>query len=105
MKGFYKNGLKRIEAKLTKSQVEKARREAKQEIFNIRLAELRKKANLRQEDISSFSQSSLSKLESRKDMKISTLIEYLKSIGMRVEIRALPLKGTGAKKGVVLVKS
>ena len=105
MKKFYKNGLKRIESKLTKGQIEKAGKEARQEIFKIRLSELRKQMELRQEDISSFSQSSLSKLEGRKDMKISTLIEYLKSIGMRVEIRAIPSKGKGAKKGVVLVKS
>jgi hypothetical protein len=35
-----------------------------------------------------FSQTAVSKLERRKDMKLSTLIEYLDEIGMGLEIRA-----------------
>ncbi len=105
MKGFNKNGIKRMESRLTRTQVKKARQEAQQEIFKIRLSELRKEMGLRQEDIPSFSQSGLSKLEGRKDMKISTLVEYMKSIGMRLEIKAMPLKGKSAKHGVVLVKT
>ncbi|MBA7633512.1 hypothetical protein ES703_41080 [subsurface metagenome] len=48
--------------------------------------------NLRQEDIDSFSQPGISKLESRKDMKISTLLEYLDSIGLGIEIKVYPKK-------------
>ncbi|MBA4419410.1 MAG: transcriptional regulator [Syntrophus sp. (in: bacteria)] len=72
--------------------VERAKREAEKEIFQIRLSELRKKMGIRQEDIKSFTQSGISKLESRRDMKVSTLIEYLDSIGMGVEITAYPKK-------------
>ena len=104
MKGFKKNGLKILAAKLPKERVERARENAATEIFKIRLAELRKNRNIRQTDIKSFTQSSLSKLEARKDMKISTLIEYLKSIGMGMEIKAYP-KGTKHQDdGVILVK-
>lgn len=67
---------------------ERAKREAEKEIFQIRLSELRKKMGVRQEDIKTFTQSGISKLESRKDMKISTLIEYLSNIGMGIEITA-----------------
>jgi hypothetical protein len=74
--------------------VERANREAEKEIFQIRLAELRKKMGVRQEDIKTFTQSSISKLEARKDMKVSTLIEYLESIGMGLEIKAYPKKLT-----------
>jgi hypothetical protein len=70
--------------------VERAKKEAEKEIFQIRLSELRKKMGVRQEDIKTFTQSGISKLESRKDMKVSTLIEYLDSIGMSVEIKAYP---------------
>lgn len=70
--------------------VERAKKEAEKEIFKIRLSELRKKMGIRQEDIKSFTQSGISKLESRKDMKVSTLIEYLNSIGMGVEIKVYP---------------
>lgn len=70
--------------------VERAKREAEKEIFRIRLSELRKKMGIRQEDIKTFTQSGISKLESRKDMKVSTLVDYLNSIGMGVEIKAYP---------------
>lgn len=52
---------------------------------------------IRQEDIKSFSQSGISKLEARKDLKISTLIEYLDNLGLGVEIKAYQKK-QGRKK-------
>ncbi len=81
-----------ISSMLPKARVAKSHKEAEQEIFHIRLKELRKKMNIKQEDIESFSQSSISKLESRKDMKISTLLEYLESIGLGIEIKVYPKK-------------
>ena len=75
---------------LPPERVKRAKREAEKEIFQIRLAELRKKMGIRQEDVEAFSQSAISKLESRKDMKVSTLIEYLDNIGMGIEIRVYP---------------
>ena len=68
----------------------RAKREAEKEIFQIRLSEIRKKMGIRQEDIRSFSQSGISKLESRKDMKVSTLLDYLKNIGLGIEIKVYP---------------
>jgi hypothetical protein len=93
-----------LAAMLPKERVERAKRDAEKEIFQIRLSELRRKMGLRQEDIQNFSQSSISKLESRKDIKVSTLIEYLDNIGMGVEIKAYPKKKRKAGKEVILLK-
>ena len=104
MKGFKKGGWELLTKNLPQERREAIENEAANEIFNIRLADLRRKNNIRQTDVSSFSQSALSKLEKRKDMKISTLIEYMKSIGMGLEIKAFP-KGKHSKKDeAILVK-
>lgn len=90
---------------LSPERVKRAKREAEKEIFQIRLAELRKSMGIRQEDLPAFSQSAISKLESRKDMKISTLIEYLDNIGMGIEIRVYPRnKENKPQKEVILLK-
>ncbi len=85
-----KNILDEIEATLPQERVHRAKKEADKEIFKIRLSELRKQMGIKQEDIKAFTQSGISKLESRKDMKISTLLEYLDNIGMGLEIKAYP---------------
>jgi hypothetical protein len=95
-----------LAAMLPRERIDRAKKDAEKEIFQIRLAELRKRMGIRQEDIKTFSQSSISKLEARKDIKISTLIEYLDNIGMGVEIKAYPKnKGRKSSGEVVLFKS
>ncbi len=92
-------------AMLTPDRVERARKNAEKEIFNIRLSELRKMMKVRQEDITAFTQSGISKLEKRKDMKISTLLEYLDSIGMGIEIKTFPKKnGKKQNKEIILLR-
>lgn len=105
MKEKNKDFTDELAAMLPQGRVERAQREAEKEIFQIRLSELRKRMGVRQEDIKEFSQSSISKLESRKDIKVSTLIEYLANIGMGVEIKVYP-KNKKGKPGeeVVLLK-
>jgi hypothetical protein len=39
-----------------------------------------------------FSQTSISRLEKRKDIRVSTLIEYLNNLGMGLEIKTFPQK-------------
>ena len=51
---------------------------------------LREKCGLKQNEIKNFSQTSVSRLERRSDIKISTLVEYLHSLDMGLEIRAYP---------------
>lgn len=94
-----------LESMLSSDRVERARKNAEKEIFNIRLAELRKMMKVRQEDITTFTQSGISKLEKRKDMKISTLLEYLDSIGMGIEIKTFPKKaGKKHDKEIILLR-
>jgi len=88
MKAKNKDFITELEEMLPPERVARARKEAEKEIFQIRLSELRKEMGIRQEDIKSFSQSSISKLEARKDIKISTLIEYLENLGLGIEIKA-----------------
>jgi len=99
-----KDFIDELEAMLPPVRVQRAKKEAEKEIFRIRLSELRKQMGVKQEDILSFTQSGISKLESRKDMKISTLVEYLQNIGMGLEIKAYPKKRKYKEDGFVLLK-
>jgi hypothetical protein len=90
---------------LSDKRVKKAQKEAENEIIKIRLSELREKQGLRQGDIKSFSQSSVSKLESRNDMKISTLVEYLDNLGLGIEIKAYPKKNNNKNKEILILKA
>ncbi len=106
MKEFRKNGYNYLASRISPERRQHIERKAAQEIFKIHLSELRKSRNIKQSDIAAFSQSGLSKLESRKDMKISTLIDYLQSIGMGLEIKAYPAARKHSKRDeVVLVKA
>ena len=100
-----KDFIDEMEAMLPAERARRAKKEAEKEIFRIRLSELRKRMGVKQEDIKAFSQSGISKLEARKDMKISTLVEYLHNIGMGVEIKAYPEKKKRAADEVVLLKT
>lgn len=78
--------------------VKRAFEEAEKEILQIRLSNIREKLGIRQEDIRSFTQSGVSKLEARKDMKVSTLVEYLHDLGLTVEIKAYSQDRSSKKK-------
>ncbi len=79
------------------------RSKAEQEIFAIKLGMLREKCGLKQNEIKNFSQTSISRLEHRKDIKISTLIDYLNGLDMGLEIRTYPKnKGMKIKEEVLL---
>jgi len=82
-----KNAVKAMENVMDADRVRRARRAADREILAIQLAKLRERQGVKQSDIKAFTQTAVSKLERRKDMKLSTLIEYLQGIGMGVEIR------------------
>ena len=97
--------LNELAAMLPKKRVERARKQAKKEIYQIQLSELRKKMAIRQEDIKLYSQSGISKIESRKDMKISTLIEYLHVIGLGMEIKVFPKDVSSNRKNIVLLRA
>ena len=83
-----------LEAKMDPIVLEKARRMAQEESLNIRLGMLREKYGVKQSEIANFTQTAVSKLENRKDIRISTLIDYLDSLGMGLEITAYPKNST-----------
>lgn len=99
-----KNAVKAMEAVMTEEQIHRAHASAEREILAMKLAELRERRGVKQTDISTFSQTAVSKLEKRKDMKLSTLIEYLDGIGMGLEIRVYPKNSKGTGKAETLLK-
>ena len=86
------NAIKMMESKMKPESVERSRIIAEQEILAIRLGQLREKLGVRQDEFNNFSQTSISRLERRKDIRISTLIEYLNNLGMGLEIKTFPKK-------------
>ncbi len=99
-----KNAIKKMENKMSAESVRRARIKAEQDIMAIRLAQLREERNVKQSEMANFTQSSVSKIEKRKDMKISTLIDYLDSLGMGLEIITYPKPALARKRGRVLLK-
>lgn len=98
------NALEAMKDSMSPEDFAKAKLNAEQEIFAIKLANLREKQGLKQSELTSFTQTAVSKLESRKDMKISTLIEYLDDIGMGIEIKVYPKTQSQTNKSEVLLK-
>jgi hypothetical protein len=94
-----------LSSTLSDKRIKRAQKEAENEIIKIRLSEIREKRGLKQEDIKSFSQSSVSKLESRNDMKISTLVEYLDNLGLGIEIKAYPKNHKKKNEEIVILKA
>ncbi|MCD1653565.1 helix-turn-helix domain-containing protein [Treponema zuelzerae] len=99
-----KNAVKSMESSMTADQIKRARNEAEREILSIRLSELRERRGIKQSEMGSFSQTAVSKLERRKDMKLSTLIEYLDGIGMGLELRVYPKETNGISETEMLLK-
>jgi molecular chaperone GrpE (heat shock protein) len=77
-----------LDAKMNPAVLAKAKKMAEEESLNIRLAILREKYGMKQAEIANFTQTAVSKLEKRKDIRISTLIDYLDSLDMGLEITA-----------------
>ncbi|TGK49457.1 XRE family transcriptional regulator [Leptospira kanakyensis] len=101
-----KKELKSFDTDLTKfvSQdiIEQAKAEAQKQIFKLKLAELRQKQGIKQTDVDGFSQVSVSRIESRSDIKISTLVDYVHACGFDVEIKAVPKKKKSKEEFVLL---
>lgn len=94
------NPISRLDERTSPAVIEKARGLYARDSLNIKLKSLRERRGLRQADVANFTQTAISKLEGRKDMRISTLIDYLESLGMGLEISAL--SGEGAEREVLL---
>ncbi len=81
-----KNAIKMMEDNMSEESVRRAHMKAELEILSLKMAKLRAEHDIKQSDMRNFRQSSVSKIESRKDMKISTMLDYFDSLGMGVEI-------------------
>jgi hypothetical protein len=79
-----------LDARMNPAVLARARKMAEKESLTIRLALLREKYGVTQSEITNCTQTAVSKLEKRTDIRISTLIDYLDSLGMGVEIAACP---------------
>ena len=103
MKRKYSDFFEEAEKSLSPERIKRARERAKEAITQIRLAELRKKLGVNQEEVKGFTQSNVSRLEARNDMKLSTLIDYLHRLGMGLEIKAKKTESVGS--GFVLLRA
>ena len=97
-----KNAIKMMENNMSEDSVRRARMKAELESLSIRMSELREERDVKQSEMKNFRQSSVSKIESRKDMKISTILDYFDSLGMGVEISVYPRSGDTDSKQVLL---
>ena len=84
------HSISELDAQVNPEVLDKARKLYERESLNMRLKELRGTYGIKQDDVVNFTQTAVSKLEGRKDIKVSTLIDYIESLGMGLEITALP---------------
>lgn len=99
-----KDAIKMMESNMSPEAVRRTHIKAVQDIMTIRLAQLREEQNVKQSEMTNFTQSSVSKIEKRKDIKISTLIDYLDSLGMGLEIITYPKLAFSKNQEKVLLK-
>ncbi|MHB9294270.1 hypothetical protein Holit_03396 [Hollandina sp. SP2] len=98
-----KKAIDLMESVMSRESVQRARMKAEQEILAIKLSQLREKRGLKKNEINNFSQTSVSRLEKRRDIKISTLVEYLNSLGMGLEIKTYPKdRSVGVEEEILL---
>jgi transcriptional regulator with XRE-family HTH domain len=100
-----KSAIEAMECMMSPESVQRARIKAEQEILSIKLGQLREKLGLKQNEINNFSQTSVSRLEKRRDIKISTLLEYLNSLGMGLEIKTYPKDKDAKSEEEILLKT
>jgi len=98
------DGIKMMESKMKPESVERSRIMAEQEILTIKLGQLRERLGVKQDEFENFSQTSISRLEKRKDIRISTLIEYLDNLGMGLEIKTFPKRNLKRIKEEILLR-
>ena len=98
------NAIQMMESKMKPESVERSRIMAEQEILTIKLGQLREKLGVKQGEFNNFSQTSISRLEKRRDIRISTLIEYLNNLGMGLEIKTFPKTGSKKIKEEILLR-
>ncbi len=98
-----KDVLDLIESKMSPASIRRSDEKARKILLALRLAEFRRALKVDQRSVPGFTQPAVSKIESRGDIKLSTLIEYCRGLGAEVEISAKPSRRPS--KRFVLLKS
>jgi len=101
-KDKYPDFFKSADRVMSKESIARANSKTQELLLNQSLAALREAMGITQSDVKGFSQPGVSKIETGGDMKISTVIEYLKGIGFGLEINAVPLESSNRKKKTLL---
>lgn len=83
---FFVHAKKSLEKKAFNRAVQKGQEKA----LELRLKMARELIGLNQSDLKGMGQPEVSKIEKRKDLKISTLTKYAKAMGMKVKISLVP---------------
>jgi hypothetical protein len=65
-------------------------KKGQEKVHELRLKMAREMIGLNQTDLKGMAQPEVSKIEGRKDLKISTLDKYAKAMGMKVKISLVP---------------
>jgi len=97
MRGIMRNKWTSLRAKMSPERREANRRAAQEMIAAMPLEELREARNITQTHLASLlriTQASVSKMERRTDMYVSTLRSFVKAMGGELEIRAVFPEGT-----------
>src|SRR5438309_10863103 len=89
--------IKLIESKMTHESIRRSDVKAKRMLLALRLAEFRRAMKLDQSSVKGFSQPAVSKIETRGDIKLSTLVEYCRGLGAELEIAAKPMRKKGRR--------
>ncbi len=92
----YRNFFESVTESVPRERIQAAEARAADKVLAIRLMQLREALGVKQTDVPGFSQSSVSKLEARGDMLVSTIVNYVHSLGCELRIVAIPKK---TKKG------
>jgi len=99
-----RDAIKMMESKMSPESVARSRAMAEQEILTIRLGQLGEKLSVKQDGFDNRSRQSIPEFEKRKDIRISTLIEYLDRLGMGLEIKTFPKNNDGAVEEEILLR-
>ena len=82
------------------------KKKKRKRLFQLSLKELRKDIGYTQKDIKQFKQASVSKIESRNDLKISTLVDYINALGLDVIVKAVKISPEGEEiEGYTLIQT
>jgi len=101
----YKDFFSEANKSMSPQSIVRAEEKADQILLNLKLGELRKELGVKQGDIKGFSQSGVSKIEGREDLKISTLVSYCKALGVGVEIKTFTKKPLPKVRSKVLLRA